>query len=129
MRRAAAPAEPTSRGGQALSPALRPPTRPLPFAGASAAASPRGADAVRRRAVDLAAAASHPTLLGQGRHPSIPVNRLMRGTTRSSGRCLRVVTSARISVPLLSRTGGPVPTAQRYPLTVVASCSRLTLAP
>ena len=74
------------------------------------------------------AAASRPALLGQGRHPSIPVSRLMRGRTRSSGRCLRVVISARISVPLLRRIGGPLPTAQRYPLTVVVSCSRLTLA-
>ena len=95
---------------------------------AEAATSEQARELVRGRDFDLTAAASHPALLGEGRHPSIPVSRLMRGTTRSSGRCLRVVISARIKVPLLRRMDGPCPTAQRYPLTVLASCSRLTLA-
>jgi len=48
-----------------------------------------------------------------GRYPSMPVSFLNSGTTRSSGRCRRVVISARVKVPLVRRTGGPCPTAQR----------------
>jgi len=48
----------------------------------------------------------------QGFYPVIPVKRFIIGTTRSSGRWCRVVISARVSVPLVRRMAGPVPTAQ-----------------
>ena len=64
----------------------------------------------------------------RGIYPVIPVKRLKIGTTRSIGCRFRVVISARVRVPLVRRSCGPVPTAHRYPVEVRSSCSSCTTA-
>ena len=108
MRCAAAPAGSRRRNGQARWPAPRRRIRPPPSAGSSASASRPCARNSPPSAPRRQAHLSRSRRGGDG-HPSIPVSRLMSGTTRSSGRCFRVVISARIERSAGETNGRPLP--------------------